>query len=174
MRLQLLGMVAAFGLLAACGTETQQAATTTAAGTKAQAAPAAAAPAANVGIAQDSIRYFVANVGDRVFFDTDKSDLRPDAVQVLNRQATWLKANPKVTIRIEGHADERGTREYNLALGERRAHAAAEYLISQGVDKARVATISYGKERPVAAGNNEDAWKQNRRAVTTLVAGYSN
>ncbi|MFK7866078.1 MAG: OmpA family protein, partial [Alphaproteobacteria bacterium] len=86
----------------------------------------------------------------------------------------WLNGNPTVTVRIEGHADERGTREYNLALGERRANAVREYLMSQGVSGGRIATISYGKERPAAVGTSEEAYAQNRRSVTVLVSGYRN
>ena len=112
------------------------------------------------------------SVGDRVFFDFDKYDLKPEARKALDRQAAWLKANPSVTFTLEGHADERGTREYNLALGERRANSVKDYLVSLGVNPARLKTISYGKERPVALGSNEAAWGQNRRGVTRVtVAG---
>ena len=110
----------------------------------------------------------VANVGDRVFFDTDSSRLDSNAQETLARQAEWLAANPTVTVTIEGHCDERGTREYNLALGDRRATAVRHYLISLGVEPNRISTISYGKERPVALGSNEVAWSKNRRSVTTV------
>ena len=119
----------------------------------------------------DPQEYFVINVGDRVFFDFDKSDLRPDAIDQLNRQADFLKANGSITVVVEGHCDERGTREYNLALGDRRASSAKQYLESLGVGGGRVETISYGKERPAVLGSNEDAWAQNRRAVTVVKAG---
>jgi peptidoglycan-associated lipoprotein len=109
--------------------------------------------------------HLVVNVGDRVFFDFDRSDLRPEARATVEALAAWLGSYPAVTLTIEGHCDERGTREYNLALGERRANAVRDYLIALGVDAGRLNTISYGKERPAVLGSNEEAWAQNRRAV---------
>ncbi|MBO4643167.1 MAG: peptidoglycan-associated lipoprotein Pal [Alphaproteobacteria bacterium] len=111
---------------------------------------------------------FVQNAKDRVFFGFDKSNLSAEAVKVLKVQAEYLKANPEKQIVIEGHADDRGTREYNLALGERRAVAVKNYLISRGVAADRIRVISYGKERPAVVGANEAAWSQNRRAVTMV------
>jgi peptidoglycan-associated lipoprotein len=111
---------------------------------------------------------FEANVGDRVFFDTDSSVIASDAQAVLTRQAAWLKQYANAKIVLEGHADERGTREYNLALGERRANSAKNFLVSQGVDAARISVTSYGKERPAVLGHDESAWSQNRRAVTVI------
>lgn len=111
----------------------------------------------------------VVNVGDRVFFDFDQSDLKPEARATLDRQAAWLKKYGSVTVTIEGHCDERGTREYNLALGERRATAVKNYLVADGISSARVKTVSYGKERPAVLGSNEAAWAQNRRSVTVVV-----
>jgi peptidoglycan-associated lipoprotein len=111
---------------------------------------------------------FIQNVGDRVFFDTDKSSIKPEGQQTLQRQAEWLKRYPNVTITIEGHCDERGTREYNLALGDRRATAVSRALVALGVQGNRVKTISYGKERPAVLGSNEAAWAQNRRGVTVI------
>ena len=108
------------------------------------------------------------SLGDRVFFDYDKFNLQAAARRVLERQADWLSTYTNVSITIEGHADERGTREYNLALGERRANAAKEFLVSLGVASGRVSTISYGKERPDALGSNEAAWSQNRRGVSVI------
>ena len=108
------------------------------------------------------------NVGDRVFFDTAESTLSSDAQHTLQKQAAWLKQYPRVNVTIEGHCDERGTREYNLALGERRASAAKKYLIGLGLSASRVSTVSYGKERPAVIGNDESAWSQNRRAVTVI------
>ena len=113
---------------------------------------------------------FVVNVGDRVFFETDSSDLTPQARATLDKQAQWLSQYNRYTFTIEGHADERGTREYNIALGARRAQAAREYLVSRGIDAQRMRTISYGKERPVAVCNDISCWSQNRRAVTVLNA----
>jgi peptidoglycan-associated lipoprotein len=107
-------------------------------------------------------------VGDRVFYELDSSVLSSEAQAILGRQAEWLKQYSNVNVVIEGHCDERGTREYNLALGERRAAAVKSYLTSMGVDASRVSTISYGKERPAVVGNDESAWGQNRRGVTVI------
>jgi peptidoglycan-associated lipoprotein len=110
----------------------------------------------------------VVNVGDQVFFGYDKYDISAVSNTTLERQAAWLKKYPSVTVAIEGHCDERGTREYNLALGERRANAVKDYLVALGVSANRISTISYGKERPVALGSSEAAWAQNRRGVTVV------
>jgi len=110
----------------------------------------------------------VVNVGDRVFFGFDKTDLSSEARATLDRQSAWLKKYAAVKVTVEGHADERGTREYNLALGERRAVAAKNYLVAAGISADRVKTVSYGKERPAVLGSNEAAWAQNRRAVTVV------
>lgn len=108
------------------------------------------------------------NVGDRVFFDTDSSSLSNESQETLNRQAQWLKQYDNVNVTVEGHADERGTREYNIALGERRASVVKRYLINQGLAASRISTISYGKERPAVLGSDESAWSQNRRAVSVV------
>jgi len=108
------------------------------------------------------------NVGDRVLFGFDKYDLSPEAQATLERQAAWLRQYPSVTVSVEGHCDERGTREYNLALGERRANSVKNYLVALGVDPNRIQTISYGKERPAVPGSDEAAWAQNRRDVTAI------
>jgi len=118
--------------------------------------------------APGSYQDFTANVGDRVFFDTDSTELSPTAQATLDKQAVWLNRYGRYNFTIEGHADERGTREYNFALGARRADAAKNYLIAKGVSAARIKTISYGKERPVAVCNDISCWSQNRRAVTVL------
>ncbi len=126
---------------------------------------------ANVGQANykpDTPEYFVATVGDRVLFDVDKSALSPAAMAILDAQAEWLKQNPGFNAVIEGHTDERGTREYNIALGARRASAVKEYLVSKGISPTRLTTVSYGKERPIATCSAESCWSQNRRAVTVL------
>ena len=120
--------------------------------------------AATPGSAQD----FAVNVGDRIFFDTDSSIVRPDAQATLSKQAVWLGQYPNYAITVEGHADERGTREYNIALGARRAAATRDFLAAQGIPKAKMKTISYGKERPVAVCDDISCWSQNRRAVTVL------
>lgn len=109
-----------------------------------------------------------AAVGDRVFFDTDSSEINGQGQAILERQAQWLNRYTRYSFTLEGHADERGTREYNLALGERRANAVKRYLQSQGIQEARLRTISYGKERPAVLGSNEAAWSQNRRGVTVI------
>jgi peptidoglycan-associated lipoprotein len=122
------------------------------------------AGAATPGSSQD----FTVNVGDRIFFDTDSSSIRADAQQTLTRQAQWLMQYPTYAITVEGHADERGTREYNLALGARRAAATRDFLVARGIPANRIQTISYGKERPVAVCDDISCWSQNRRAVTVL------
>lgn len=147
-------------ILAGCASTTDQ--SSSAASSSASSAAAAAAPAAN------TTQYLVENVGDRVFFDTDKSNLSGTARATLDRQAGWLSQNPGVRLTIEGHADERGTREYNLALGARRANAVRDYLVSQGVDGSRLQTISYGKERPVSLCSEEACWSKNRRAAASV------
>jgi len=129
--------------------------------------PNAAGSAAIPGSAQD----FVVNVGDRVFFETDSTELTPQARATLDKQAQWLGQYSRYAFTIEGHADERGTREYNIALGARRAQVTRDYLTARGVDPSRMRTISYGKERPVAVCNDISCWSQNRRAVTVLNAG---
>ncbi len=114
---------------------------------------------------------FVVNVGDRVYFDLDSYTINADAYPRLNAQAQWLQRYPGVNVRIEGNADERGTREYNLALGARRAEAIRNYLIERGVPAGRIDTISFGKERPIAEGSNEEAWARNRNGRTAIVSG---
>ncbi len=114
---------------------------------------------------------FTVNVGDRVFFMEDQSSLTPEAQETLRRQAAWLQKYPAVTVQVEGHADERGTREYNIALSARRATAAREFLIAQGVKASRISSIAYGKERPAALCDAEQCWSQNRRAVTVISGG---
>ena len=123
--------------------------------------------AASPGSPQD----FVVNVGDRVFFETDSSELTTQARSTLDKQATWLQQYNRYSFTIEGHADERGTREYNIALGARRAQTVRDYLSARGISAARMRTISYGKERPVAVCDNISCWSQNRRSVTVLSGG---
>ena len=146
--------------LAAAGCASQQEALQAGAGLGPSVGVGAAAP----GSPQD----FQLNVGDRVFFTVDSSTLTPEARATLDRQATWLNRYPQYAFLIEGHADERGTREYNLALGARRAAAVREYLAARSVNPGRMRTISYGKERPVAVCDAPECWNQNRRAVTAL------
>ncbi len=114
---------------------------------------------------------FTVNVGDRIYFSEDKSVLSSEAQETLRRQAQWLQQYGNVSVQVEGHADERGTREYNISLSARRATAAREFLISQGVTGGRISSIAYGKERPVALCDAEQCWSQNRRAVTVITGG---
>lgn len=126
---------------------------------------------ASAGVAMPgSQQDFVVNVGDRVFFETDSTELTPQSRSTLDKQAQWLQQYANYTFTIEGHADERGTREYNIALGARRAQTVRDYLAARGIQVARMRTISYGKERPVAVCNDISCWSQNRRAVTVLGA----
>ena len=128
-------------------------------------------PLPPVGIVPGSQQDFVVNVGDRVYFDTDQSSIRADAQGILSAQAEGLNRYPAVKIRIEGNADERGTREYNFALGARRAESVSEFLVSKGVLPSRISTISYGKEQPIDPGDDESAWAKNRNAHSTLTSG---
>lgn len=136
------------------------------------AAPSAEAPAGvQSSVVPGSIQDFRVNVGDTVHFAYNEYNIQDEDRGVLQRQATWLQRYPQVRVTVEGHCDERGTREYNLALGARRANAVKEYLVSLGVSSSRVDTISYGKERPICTESNESCWAQNRRGVTTIVSG---
>lgn len=163
MRLKIFAPLAAVLLLAACADDPKPAASTGGAG----ASSTATAPAAS-GIRPGSQEDLAVNAGDRVFFDYNQYRLTPVAVSTLQRQAAWMQRNPNVRLIVEGHADERGTREYNIALGNRRAVAVRDQLQSLGVAGTRLSTISYGKERPAVVGSNEAAWSQNRRAVSQV------
>jgi peptidoglycan-associated lipoprotein len=154
MNIKILGALSAVALLAACSTP---ATTTSTAGT-----------ATSAGIVPGSQEDLVANVGDRVFYDFNTSSLRGDAMGTLDKQAAWLAKYGSVNVQVAGNCDERGTEEYNLALGNRRANAAASYLKAKGVAAARMSTISYGKDRPTEQGSNEQAWAQNRNAITSV------
>ncbi len=140
-------------------------------------ASAAAGSGTSAGVEQNgmpapnTVEYFNVVVGDRVFFDTDRHDLSSEAQATLAKQADWFAGNPGTTAVIEGHADERGTREYNLALGARRANSVRAFLVGQGVESDRLRTVSYGKERPVALCSDESCWSQNRRSVTVVAGG---
>ena len=175
MRTKLIALAGVLLLVAACETTPEETGEAGAAGVSAapQAAPTTTAPPAQVeamaaprGLTPQE--QLVQEVGDRVFFDFDRYSLRPDGQATLRRQAEFLIAHPNLSITLTGHADERGTREYNLALGERRANAAKDYLMSLGVEADRVATISYGKERPIVLGHNESAWAQNRVGISAI------
>jgi peptidoglycan-associated lipoprotein len=167
MRLKIVSLLSALLLVAACATEPEETGGQTGTGASAGGAGAGGAVAVEPGTIQD----FIVNVGDRVFFDFDKSTLSAKAQETLDKQASWLTRVSAATILVEGHCDERGTREYNLALGERRATAVKDYLVSKGIAASRIKTISYGKERPAVLGSNEWAWSQNRRGVSTITGG---
>ncbi len=156
MNKRILGAFAAVALLAACANQNTGAAT------------GSGATAATAGPAAGSEEDLVANVGDRVFFDFNRSNIRADARTTLDRQSSWLAKYPQVNVQIAGNCDDRGTEEYNLALGQRRANAARDYLVARGVAGSRISTISYGKDRPTAMGDNEQAWAQNRNAITSV------
>ncbi len=163
MRLKMISALAAALLLAACASDEA-----------AQSGNAAAGGSTTTdGISQGAVtpgsaEDFQQNVGDRVFFETDRYDLSAEAQSQLQKQAAWLQQYPAATVTVEGHCDERGTREYNLALGERRANAVANYLTALGIDAGRLSVISYGKERPECTDSNEGCWAQNRRGVTSV------
>lgn len=163
MRLKMISALAAALLLAACASD-EPVATGDAAGSGSSTTDGTSQGAVTPGSAQD----FQQNVGDRVFFETDRYDLTAEAQSQLQKQAAWLQQYPASTVTVEGHADERGTREYNLALGERRANAVANYLTALGIDAGRLSVISYGKERPDCTDSNEGCWAQNRRGVTSV------
>jgi len=156
MKLAAILMTAAF--LAACSSTKEEAP-----------GPVVSTPSSSIkpGTADD----FRVNVGDTVFFDTDQHSVRPDAQAVLQKQAAWLQKYPAVKLMVEGHCDERGTREYNLALGDRRAYAVKEFLVSLGIDAARLQTKSYGKEHPTCSESDDSCWQQNRRGYSVISAG---
>ena len=159
MKYRILGAFAAVSLLAACAHQAPPP-TTAATGTGAAAAPTGVVP----GSEQDLVQ----NVGDRVFFAFNKSKLSDTAQATLDKQAAWLEKYPQVQVQIAGNCDDRGTEEYNIALGQRRANAARDYLVAKGVSDSRISTISYGKDRPTAMGDNAEAWAQNRNAITSV------
>ncbi len=165
MRLKIAMAIAAALLLAACSSKPADTGGGTTGGTTGGSTTTSSAPQAP---APGSPQDFVQNVGYRVFFGTDRYDLTQEAQAELQKQATWLKTYPQYRFVVEGHCDERGTREYNLALGERRATAVKNYLVALGIDAGRMQTISYGKERPAVLGDDEAAWAQNRRGVIVL------
>ena len=159
-------MIAAIGLLAACETAPKDAGD--AAGSAASSSSSASSSSDAGSSAAMTPAEELTSIGDTVFFDYDSSALSDDAKATLSAQAAFLAANPSITIVVEGHCDERGTREYNLALGERRASASRDYLVAQGVNAARIKTISYGKERPSFIGSNPYAYSKNRRSVSII------
>ena len=183
MRFKLIGIFATLLLVAACATTSEESAESMSSGDSAESSSSGVTEEAVEPTDSETMESMAEpeeqgpvpgsdedfySLGDRVFFDFDKFSLQGAARRVLERQADWLRTYANVSITIEGHADERGTREYNLALGDRRANAAKEYLVSLGIGSARLSTISYGKERPDALGSSEAAWAQNRRGVSVI------
>jgi peptidoglycan-associated lipoprotein len=160
MHTRIISLLGALLLLAACSSPPPE--------TPPPAPPGPPGGAGSRSIVPGSQQDLEASAGDRVFFAFDRSDINPESQQILARQADWLRRYPNVTVTIEGHCDERGTREYNLALGERRAQAVKNVLVASGIPASRISTISYGKERPIVVGSNEEAWAQNRVAITTV------
>lgn len=166
MKLKITSLLATAALLSACGSSTEDCVDVS--GQGGMASPAAVA-AAEAGCAPGSAADFVENVGDRVFFDFDKSVVRADGVETIQKQAAWLNQYPNIAVTINGHCDKRGSTNYNLALGERRAHAAKEQLVALGVNAARIKIVSYGKNRPIVEQDGSDwAYQQNRVAITVL------
>ena len=163
---RILAIVATTFLLAACETASQVSGDS--ASTSASNSASSSAASSSSASAQKTPAEKLAQVGDTVNFDFDSAELTVSSRSTLNRQSAFLSLNPDLMIVIEGHADERGTREYNLALGERRATAVRDYLVAKGINAARVRTVSYGKERPAVSGSDEAAWAKNRRANTVL------
>lgn len=160
MRVKMIGLAGALLMLAACSSTTPP-----------PPPPGPPGPPGGIGssaIVPGSQQDLAATAGDRVFFAFERSDIDAEGRETLQKQAAWLQRYPNVDVRIEGHCDERGTREYNLALGERRADAVKNVLIAEGISPSRISTISYGKERPIVLGSNEEAWAQNRVAITTV------
>lgn len=178
MRMKILSLVAAVLLVAACESTPETASATDGTAGTSTSGVDSSGLGSRSGVSSQGLgagdavpgsqRDLEVNVGDRVFFDTDRSDLSGEARETVARQAEWLRRYPNTRVVIEGHADERGTREYNLALAERRGVAVRNYMVALGIPAARVSTTSYGKERPAVVGSNEAAYAQNRRAVTVV------
>lgn len=180
MRFKILGILAAVALVSACETASEEEMSSSASGTSSSSSASesssdsgSTADVMENTIMEGSQRDLVVNVGDRVYFGYDRFDLNELSRSTLERQAAWMRKNINTMVTVEGHADERGTREYNLGLSERRANSAKDYLVSFGVNASRIKVVPYGEERPVANGSNEAAYSQNRRAVTTVSSAGS-
>ncbi|GAN60868.1 MULTISPECIES: peptidoglycan-associated lipoprotein Pal [Acetobacter] len=158
MRLKFIAALGMVALLSACAHEKADTGASSGAATATQ--PSGPVPGSEADL--------VANVGDRIFYDLNKSGLTSDAQTTLQKQAAWLAQYPQVNVEIAGNCDDRGTEEYNIALGQRRANAARDFLVAKGVASSRISTISYGKDRPSAVGDDESAWAQNRNAITSV------
>lgn len=171
MRLKVTAVMAMAILVAACSSTPDQSASATGDGTFGQDNGGGAGldrQVATGDVAPGSQEDFVVNVGDRVFFGFDGYEINQEGQRTLRQQAEWLSRYPNINVVIEGHTDERGTREYNLGLGDRRANSVRNFLVSQGISSNRIRTVSYGKERPAILGSNDDAWARNRRGVTVV------
>ena len=171
MRLKILALLASVVLISACAQDQDISSGSSGTGTVSSTTGSSSGSGTSAGVGSSALEpgskeEFIAEVGDRVFFGYDKSDLTPSAQSTLDGQALWLQKYPSVRVTVEGHCDERGTREYNLALGERRANAAKDYLMTYGISADRISVISYGKERPVDSGSNPLSWSKNRRSVS--------
>ena len=178
----LVAVVGSFLLIAACETAPDQSGSAGGAGAGMGVGAGGAGAGAGTGArgggyaseasaTAQSVAQELAEIGDTVFFGFDEYSLTPEDRVIIERQATLLMRSPSLSVRIDGHTDERGTREYNLALGDRRSNSVKDYLVALGVDPSRIATVSYGEERPAMAGSDEAAWAQNRRAVTVITGG---
>ncbi len=165
MRLKFLTLFTATLFLVACESTPEESADTTGGGSTSGSSTAGTTSQTLPGPAEGSQEHLTVEVGDRVLFGYDRADLTPSARATVEALAVWLKSFPAVTLAIEGHADERGTREYNLALAERRSNSVQDYMIALGINPNRMSTISFGKERPLVLGSTEEAWRQNRRAA---------
>jgi len=168
---RILVLFAATFLLAACETASKvsgDSASTSSVSSGSSSASSSSSSSSGSGVTEMTEAEKLAEVGNTVYFDFDSAELTAEAKMTLNRQSAFLNVNPTLVIVVEGHADERGTREYNLALGDRRATAVRDYLIANGLNSARVRTVSYGKERPAVEGSSEEAWAKNRRSATVL------
>jgi len=168
MHLRFIGLLAAIAIVAGCSSKSE-----TSGGDMGAGGAGGIQAGANGSVAPGSEADLAQNVGDRIFFELDRSELSQEARQTLDRQAAWLKRYPTVRVTLEGHCDERGTREYNMALGARRANTAKAYLVALGVDAGRLSTVSYGAERPAVLGTGEAVWSQNRRDVTVVQSAGS-
>lgn len=167
---RILSLLAVLVLVAGCSTTPKDTGSVTTSGdlTASEQAPVTDVAQTGSGVTPGTEQDLVVNIGDRVFFGYDQYDLTTEARAMIEKQVQWLKTYPNLNIMIEGHCDERGTREYNLALGDKRAMAVRSYMIALGVEPARIQTISYGKERPAVLGSDETSWAQNRRAVVVV------
>ena len=168
MRLKILTLAAAALFLAACGSSSEESADVLGGGSDSPPVTAENMMPSDAGLDPTSQEYLVVNIGDRVFFDYDRSDIKAEAQVLLDQVSVWMQTYPSITLSSEGRCDERGTREYNLALGERRASSVNDYLVGLGIEPGRLSTISFGKERPAVLGSNESSWAQNRRGVLVV------